>query len=371
MQKVHRVVLVQVIDPHEHKEEAVQNLQELRSLVATYHGIDVVDIIQHRTRPDKATYIGSGKVTELEEVIDKKKIDIVVINAIVNQSVLFNLTKILWDKNPDIQVWDRIDLILNIFEKHAHTVEAKLQIEIARMQHMGPRIYGLGVTYFSRQTGGIGGRGIGETNIELMKRHWRDQIKKKRDELEKIARRHQTQLERRKEKNITSISIVGYTNAGKTSLFNKLTKKRKIVENALFVTLDSVSGKIYLPTLKREVIVSDTIGFIKDLPSSLIDTFKSTLMESVNADMLLHVIDISDPKMDEKIETVEEILKQLRVNARRIIFVFNKIDAFKGDGKKLLGEIRNKYGHYDPQFISVTTNYGLEKLKTEIEKGLA
>ena len=156
----------------------------------------------------------------------------------------------------------------------------------------------------------------------------------------------------------------------KTSLFNHLTKKKKIVENALFVTLDSVTGTLYLPTLKKEVTISDTIGFIKDLPSSLINSFKSTLMESIHADILLHVIYISDPKMDEKIGIVEKILEELKVKAKRIIYVFNKIDAFKGDGKKKLSEISNKYGHYDPQFISVTTDYGINKLKEEIEKSL-
>ena len=371
MQKVHRIVLVDVIDPHEHKDEAIKNLQELKSLVATYHGIDIVDVIQHRTRPDKATFIGSGKVEELVEIVTQKQIDIVVVNAIVNPSVLFNLTEKLWNFNPDIQVWDRIDLILNIFDKHAQTLEAKLQIEIARMQHMGPRIYGLGGTLFSRQGGGIGTKGLGETNIELMKRHWRDQIKKKRDQLEKISRQHLFQLERRKENNIPGISIVGYTNAGKTSLFNLLTRKHKVVENALFVTLDSVTGKLYLPSLKKEVTISDTIGFIKDLQSSLINSFKSTLMESVSADLLLHVIDISDPKIDEKIEVVEQILRELKVNAQKIIFVFNKIDAFKGDGEKILKEIKNKYSHFSPQFISVTLDYGTKKLKAEIEKSLS
>ena len=146
MKKVHRVVLVDVVDPHLHKEEAVKNLEELRSLVATYKGIDVVDVIQHRSHPNKATFVGSGKAVELATIVTEKKINIVVVNAIVNPSVLFNLTRVLWDKNPNIQVWDRIDLILNIFDLHAATREAKLQIEIARMQHMGPRIYGLGGT---------------------------------------------------------------------------------------------------------------------------------------------------------------------------------------------------------------------------------
>lgn len=368
MQRIHRVVLIDVVDPHFHREDAIKNLQELKSLVATYNGIDIVDIIQHRTSPDKATFIGSGKVVELAEIVAKKQIDIVVVNAIVNVSILFNLTQKLWTVNPNIQVWDRIDLILNIFDKHAFTTEAKLQIEIARMRHMGPRMYGLGTTYFSRQGGGIGMKGIGETNIELMRRHWRDQIKKKKDELEKISKQHLAQLARRHTNNIPAISIVGYTNAGKTSLFNHLTKKHKIVENALFATLDSVTGRLYLPARHLEITISDTIGFIKDLPPSLIDSFKSTLLESIHADILLHVIDISDAQMSSKIETVEQILAKLKVQSKKTIFVFNKIDAFAGDGEKILKEIREKYSKFSPQFISVTTNFGIEKLKKEIEK---
>lgn len=370
MQKIHRIVLIDVVDPYLHKEDALKNLQELKSLVATYNGIDVVDIIQHRTRPDKATFIGSGKVLELAQIVSKKQIDIVVVNAIVNLSVLFNLTKNLWSVNSKIQVWDRIDLILNIFDKHALTTEAKLQIEIARMRHMGPRIYGLGVSYFSRQAGGIGTKGIGEKNIELMRRHWRDQIKKKKDQLEKISKQHLTQLARRHGQNIPAISIVGYTNAGKTSLFNLLTKKHKNVKNELFATLDSVTGKLYFPEHQKEATISDTIGFIKDLPSSLIDSFKSTLMESIYADILLHVIDISDPQMSEKIEIVKKILTELQVHSKKTIFVFNKIDAFIGDGKKILNEINEKYFKFQPQFISVTTDYGIEKLKKEVEKAV-
>ena len=370
MQKVHRVVLVDVVDPHLHRDEALKNLQELKSLVATYNGIDVVDIIQHRSRPDKATFIGSGKVVELAQIVKEKRIDIVVVNAIVNPSVLFNLTQKLWDINPKIQVWDRFDLILNIFNKHAYTAEAKLQIEIARMYHMGPRIYGLGENYFSRQGGGTNTKGQGETNIELMKRHWRDQIKIKKDQLEKISGQHLTQLERRKTNNITAISIVGYTNAGKTSLFNLLTKKHKVVKDTLFVTLDSVTGKFYFPMQKKEATISDTIGFIKDLPSSLINSFKSTLMESIHADLLLHVIDISDPEMNEKIRIVEKILQELQIHSKKIIFVFNKVDAFIGDGQKIIKEIKEKYSQFSPVFISVTTDYGIDKLKNQIEKEL-
>lgn len=235
---------------------------------------------------------------------------------------------------------------------------------------MGPRIYGLDEGYFSRQGGGLNTKGQGETNIELMKRHWREQIKIKKEELEKISAQHLAQLERRRNNNVSAISIVGYTNAGKTSLFNKLTNKNKVVKDALFVTLDSVTSKLYFPTEKKEATISDTIGFIKDLPSSLIESFKSTLMESVHADLLLHVIDISDPEMYEKIAVVERILKELQVHAKKTVFVFNKIDAFVGDGEKILREVKEKYSKFSPVFISVTTNYGIEKLKNEVEKNL-
>jgi len=366
----HRVVLIDIVDPHHNQNDALKNLQELKSLVTTYNGIDVVDIIQHRSRPDKATFIGSGKVAELAKIVAEKHIDIVVINAIVNPSVLFNLTQNLWGINAKIQVWDRVDLIINIFDKHAYTTEAKLQIEIARMHHMGPRIYGLGETYFSRQGGGLNTKGQGETNVEVMKRHWREQIKLKKEQLEKIAEQHLLQLERRKNNNIPSVSIVGYTNAGKTSLFNLLTKKHKTVKDALFVTLDSVTSRLYFPAQKKEATISDTIGFIKDLPSSLIESFKSTLMESVHADVLLQVIDISDQEMNEKISVVQRILQELQVQAKKTIFVFNKIDAFKGDAEKILKEVKEKYSRFSPVFISVTTDYGIDKLKNQVVKEL-
>ena len=203
-----------------------------------------------------------------------------------------------------------------------------------------------------------------------MKRHFRNQIRLKKEELNRLALQHQKQIERRKFNNIPSISIVGYTNAGKTSLFNYLTKRNKVVENALFVTLDSVTGKLYLPALKKEVTISDTIGFIKDLPTSLIDSFKSTLLESINADLILHVIDIADLTMSQKIGVVNNILRELNVHTKKIIYVFNKVDAFKGNAEELLERINKTYASNLPQFISVTTDYGIRKLITEIEKQL-
>ncbi len=370
MARLFRVVLIEVIDPHTHRADADKSLAELRSLVTTYNGIDVVTIIQHRTRPDKATFIGSGKVKELVTIVAEEHIDIVVINALVNPSTLFNLTQELWGAKPDIRVWDRIDLILHIFDKHATTSQAKLQIEIARMRHMGPRVYGLGTTYFSRQSGGIGGRGIGETNIELMKRHWRKQIKIKQDELAKLTSQQSAQLSRRKERGVSSIAIVGYTNAGKSSLFNLLTKRDKRVKDALFVTLDSTTGKLYLSPEHSMVPISDTIGFIKNLPSSLIESFKSTLMHATQADILLHVIDVTDPDMVEKIEIVDKILFEIGARPKKTFYVFNKVDAFDGDGKLMINEVRNRYELYDPTFVSVHDGLGIDKLKQKLESSL-
>jgi len=370
MMKPHRVVLVDVVDPRIRQTDAEKSLVELKSLVSTYNGIDVVTVIQHRTRPDKATFIGSGKVEELIDVVGNRRIKIVVINALVSPTVLFNLTQRLWKVNTKIQVWDRIDLILHIFGKHASTAEAKLQIEIAQMRHMGPRMFGLGSTYFSRQSGGIGGRGIGETNIELMKRHWKRQIKLKKDELEKVVKKRNLQLDRRAQHGVASVAIVGYTNAGKSSLFNLLTHRDKRVKDALFVTLDSATGSMYLSDNLRETPISDTIGFIKDLPSSLIDSFKSTLMYAASAQILLHVIDVSDPEMHRKIAVVEHILREIDAHPKKMLYVFNKVDAHEGDGQQILDDVKNNYAAHSPLFISVKEKTGIKQLKDAIKESI-
>ncbi|MBI4226073.1 GTPase HflX [Candidatus Roizmanbacteria bacterium] len=377
-----RVVLIDVIPPHRHLSDALKDLAELHLLVKTYGGTDVVKIIQHRTAPDKATFIGSGKVNELAKIIKKERIGQIIINSIVQPTQLFNLTRSLWSVNPNIQVWDRVDLILNIFDKNARSAEAKLQIEIARMFHMKFRIYGLGGTLLSRQAGGIGTRGIGETNVERMRRHFKKQIKKKKEELEKLTTHRQRQLSRRKENGIKTISIIGYTNAGKTFLFNLLTGKKNAVKDALFVTLDSSVGSLKLNTLRvrkstnthaegvDNIVISDTIGFIQNLPPTLIDSFKSTLMESIYADIILHLIDISDEKMDEKIRTVEKITYELGISKKKQIFVFNKIDKLNGDLSELFNSLKEKYSDFSPQFISVKTSEGIESLKEDIRRSI-
>jgi GTP-binding protein HflX len=365
MEKLQRCVLVNLIRPDTTREQAEKYLEELKSLVTTYGGAVVVKIIQKKDHPDNDTYIGKGKAEELKETVRNEKAEIVVINDVVKPGQKFNLQRFITETREDVKVWDRVDLILEIFSKHANTAEAKLQIELARMNHMGPRMYGLGGTVLSRQGGGIGTRGIGETNIELMKRHWRTAIKQVRDKLDKQVKEREKQLQRRKELGLETVSIVGYTNAGKSSLFNVLTKKDKLVENALFATLDSAVGKLYLPGLQKTVLISDTIGFIQNLPPQLVDAFKSTLLESINADILLHVIDVADPDMDEKIETVEKILTDLGAGDKKKIYVFNKIDMPSPHDQN---ELIEKFRDFAPVFISTVKKEHIGDLIHEVEK---
>jgi GTPase len=322
----------------------------------------VVDLIHQKGEEFDATYIGPGKVDEVTFYLKNNPVDIIIFNGQLKPSQKFNLMKLFWAVHPNITIWDRVDLILAIFSRHARTMEAKLQIELAQMASMGPRIFGMGMV-LSRQGGGIGTRGIGETNTELMKRHWKRAIKRAQDELAKSAASRQSQMNHRKKLGLQTISIVGYTNAGKTSLFNILTHKKHLVENALFATLDSTVGEIFMPSLSRKVLISDTIGFIANLPPSLIEAFKSTLMESAHADVVLHVIDVSDPLMMEKVGVVNGILDQLEIPPEKEVLVFNKIDAVPSFDKQKLSELTKNIPHV---FISSLTKEGIGTLTDEL-----
>ena len=355
-----------VINPRANKERSVDAGEELESLIATLGGQVVDRVVQKLNNPDNGTFIGRGKVQEVIKIVDEKAIDVVVLNSVAKPRQVHALKTALQKANPQIEVWDRVDLILQIFDKHAKTTEAKLQIELARMQYMGPRIYGMGHV-MSRQGGGIGTLGVGETNTELMKRHWRDQMKKISDELDKMSVTHERQLERRKRAGLRTVSLIGYTNAGKSSLFNALTGKDALVQNALFATLDSTVGKLFLPDIGQEVIISDTIGFIRNLPPRLIRAFKSTLLESMHADILLHVIDVADPEYPEKITVVNDILRELGQDADSAVYVFNKIDAAKSLDSLL---VKEKYLEHMPLFVSVKTHTGILAVLDAVSKRL-
>lgn len=361
-----RILPVYVVFPHEGTELSVNIGDEFDSLISTLGAQIVGRIIQKLDRPNSATYIGRGKIDEIAAIVGKDDVDVVVIDALLKPGQLHLVKTMLEVENSEIQVWDRVELVLRIFEKNASTKDAKLQIELARMNYMGPRIYGMGYV-LSRQGGGIGTLGIGETNTELMKRHWRNEKKKIMDELEKNSKNRESQLDRRKKSGFKTVSIVGYTNVGKSSLFNVLTKKKNLEKNELFATLDSAVGKMYVPDLHSEVLVSDTIGFIRNLPPLLISAFKSTLMESIHADLVLHVIDVSDPEMLIKIQVVRQILIELGIEDKHIVYVFNKIDAAPEVSRDELAE---RFKQYDPLFISVKENKGLEDILTTITNRL-
>ncbi len=364
--KILNFLPVYILHPSDRDDRSIVIGEELDSLISTYGGNIVARSFQKLSTPHNATYIGRGKIEELAKLVASSDVDVAVIDAMLKPGQLHMIKTILEQENISIEVWDRVELILRIFEKNAHTQNAKLQIDLARMNYMGPRIYGMGYV-LSRQGGGIGTQGIGETNTELMKRHWRNEKKKIMDELSKLTQNKQQQIDRRRESGFKTVSIVGYTNAGKSSLFNRLSKKQNLSKNELFATLDSTVGKLYLPEVQTEVIVSDTIGFIRNLPPLLISAFKSTLMESVHADVLLHIIDVSDPEYESKIQVVQDILHELGIEDKNIIFVLNKIDrAAALDDTK----ITETYKEFSPVFISVKEDAGIPALISSISKKL-
>lgn len=343
-------------------EKVLSDMEELNLLVKTYGGEVYAATVQKADFTHRETFIGTGKAQEVAEKIAEEKIDFVVINGILKPGQLYTLKKIFERSNPNIKVWDRINLILQIFALHAHTKEAKLQIDLAGLRHMGPRLWGMGYI-LSRQGGGIGTTGVGETNTELMRRHWRNEMRHIKEQLAKLSKDIENQIQKRKDVGFSTVAIVGYTNAGKTMLFNQLTKKKNLVADALFATLDSSAGKLDLSGKKNNVIVTDTIGFIKNLPMGLVDAFKSTLLESIHADLLLVVIDASDPQYREKILVVEEILHELFLDKKDRIYVFNKIDKVKSLNKE---EITKIYNSFPPLFICAKTGEGLNLLREKI-----
>ncbi len=357
-----RFLLVGLQDTREDQEKMISTFEEAGLLVETFGGQVVCLLVQNASRGDYDTYIGKGKVEEAIEIIKTENIDVVVVTETIKPAQVHSL-KLEFEKvKRDIIVWDKVGLILEIFSRHARTREANLQIRLAKMRQMGPRIYGMGME-MSQQGAGVGTRGLGETNTELMLRHWRDEKRQVQKELTDLTTQRQKQIDHRRDLGLPTISLVGYTNAGKTTLFNRLTGQNDLVQNALFATLDSTVNKFYLKGLNKEIYISDTIGFIKDLPPQLIDAFKSTLLEAVHADILLHVIDATDGRKEEKITTVEEILKEIGVNLDRQIYVFNKSEDLNEDVRK---KIKEKYSSYSPVFVSAKEDKGIDGLMAEV-----
>jgi GTP-binding protein HflX len=363
-----RFLLVSMI-PHTKSRQVIESeIAEAAALVETYGGTVIESITQNESHITKAMYVGKGKVEEIAELIEAHQIDVVVVNATLSASQLFTLKAVFKKRAAEIEVWDRVTLILNIFKKHARTAEAHLQIKLAETKHRGPELQGMG-RGMSQQTGALGVRGgAGETQTEIMKRHWRSEIQRIEADLSKITNSRLKQMEHRKRLRLPTISIVGYTNAGKSTLFNVLTKKDVLVQDAPFATLDSTVGKLYLHGLQKEAFITDTIGFIQNLSAELIESFQSTLAETVNADLLLHVIDISDEFYPEKIETVEQVLANLGLQEKPRLFVFNKVDGVSERNKESVLLYHPEYSEHEPLFISAVSGEGIPELIAAIEK---
>ncbi|MGC9188846.1 MAG: GTPase HflX [Sulfurihydrogenibium sp.] len=297
-------------------------IEELEGLVEAAEGTVLGKIYQKRESPDPAYYIGKGKVSEISQLVEGIQADTVVFNVNLSPVQIANLSQEI-----KAQILDRTDLILQIFFKRAKTKQAKLQVELAYLQHQLPRIYNQRGKDLSRIGGGMKTKGAGEKIGEIKTRAIKDRIAKIKAQLKEIEKQKKQQRKKREDNpDILNVALVGYTNAGKSSLLNRLTKREAFISDQLFATLDTKTSFIYFPDVGKKVLLTDTVGFVEDMPQEIMDAFMTTLQEIEEADLILHVIDISDENWLLKKQTVEDILKKLKLEDKPTITVMNKID---------------------------------------------
>ncbi len=312
-------ILVGVILQKQTEEEVNDYMEELEFLVETAGAITKRRFLQKVDTPNPKTFIGSGKVKEIKEYADANEIDLIIFDDELTPTQLRNL-----EKELERRIMDRTNLILDVFAQRAKTAYAKTQVELAQYQFLLPRLTRMW-THLERQRGGIGMRGPGETEIETDRRVIREKISKLKEELKKIDRQMATQ--RKSRESIVRVSLVGYTNVGKSTIMNMLSKSEVFAENKLFATLDTTVRKVVFENLP--FLLSDTVGFIRKLPHQLVESFKSTLDEVREADLLLHVVDISHPVFEEQLNVVVKTLQEIGAADKPTLLVFNKIDAYK------------------------------------------
>ena len=317
--KQEKVVLVGIITPGETEEQTKEYLEELQFLVETAGGETVKSFTQKMLRPERATFVGTGKLEEIKAYVDSEEIDIVVFDDELSPSQLRNI-----ENELQVKILDRSNLILDIFANRAQTAQAKAQVELAQLQYLLPRLTRLW-THLERQKGGIGMRGPGESQIETDRRLILNKIDLLKDKLKLIDRQNETQRKNRHQ--LVRAALVGYTNVGKSTIMNMIYKSEVFAENKLFATLDTTVRKVVIENVP--FLLSDTVGFIRKLPHHLVECFKSTLDEVREADILIHVVDVSHPNFEDQIRTVNETLKELGAVDKKIITVFNKIDAYQ------------------------------------------
>jgi GTP-binding protein HflX len=346
-----KVIVVGVGLKTESLAEIKENLCELEELVSSAGGEVVGNVFQTMHQWNPATLIGSGKAEEIKQMVTELTATAVIFDHHLSGVQARNLQNLF-----AVKVIDRNQLILNIFAQRAQTFEGKLQVELAIMLDQMPRMVDAWMGSLSRLGGGIGTRGPGESALEIDRRRARERIsliKKKLDSVRKNRAQHRTSRRRHE---VPSFAMIGYTNSGKSSLLNRLTGSQVLVKNQVFATLDPTTRKVYLPS-GPTAVVTDTVGFIRKLPPQLIEAFKATLEESAEADILLHVVDLSSPSMVRQIEVVDGLIEEFGWNDKPIIHVFNKVDAAPADRQF-------KVNKHPRVFVSALTGQGLEQLKT-------
>lgn len=323
-----KAVLIGIIHQHQSEAQLKEYLDELAFLVDTAGAEEMKRFVQKLDKPNPSTFIGSGKIEEVREFVEMAGIDMLVFDDELSPSQLKNIEKIF---NPDpnslekkVKVLDRTHLILDIFAQRARTSHARTQVELAQYQYLLPRLTRMW-THLERQKGGIGMRGPGETEIETDRRIIREKIALLRDKLKTIDLQMATQRKNRGE--LVRVALVGYTNVGKSTLMTLLSKSEVFAENKLFATLDTTVRKVVLENLP--FLLSDTVGFIRKLPTQLVESFKSTLDEVRESDLLLHVVDISHPQFEAQIQVVQKTLAEIGAGDKPVLMVFNKIDQFQ------------------------------------------
>ena len=323
-------------------------------------GAAVVEVIRgRRDRPDPSTFAGSGKVEEIGMALVEHEADILVFDRALSPAQVRNLERALIARVPAIRVFDRTDVILDIFAQRAKTAEGKLQVELARLEHLYTRLV-KGWTHLERQRGSLGKTGgPGEKQIELDRRMIGEQVKKLKERIRKVARVRATQRSGRARSGILRVALVGYTNAGKSTLFNRITGAEAFVADKLFATLDTTTRRVYLGT-DASIALSDTVGFIRDLPHMLVDAFKATLEETVQADLLLHVVDSANPQRHEQVEAVNEVLEEIGAADVPQVLVYNQIDRVAGLEPEI---VRDSHGKILNIKVSAFTGAGIEGLR--------
>ena len=314
-----RAILIGLITPNLQREQVYDYLEELAFLAKTAGAVPVRNFTQKLKHPDNATFLGKGKINEVKEFVISEKIDIIIFDDDLTPSQIRNIQKIF----PERKILDRSNLILDIFASRAQTAQARTQVELAQYEYLLPRLTRMW-THLERQKGGIGMRGPGETQIETDRRIIKDKISLLKKKLEKIDKQSLTRRKGRAD--MIRVALVGYTNAGKSTLMNKLSKSEIFAENKLFATLDTTVRKVVIKNLP--FLLSDTVGFIRKLPHQLVESFKSTLDEVRESDLLVHVVDISNQNFEEQIEIVDKTIMEIGAEAKPQLIVFNKIDAY-------------------------------------------